>query len=57
MLSKNDFVIENLIGKGIFGKIHQGYNIKTKEKVALKIISIDDLSENFLDILKVEIIM
>ena len=57
MLSKNDFVIENLIGKGIFGKIHQGYNIKTKEKVALKIISIDDLSEKgdyFLKALKIE---
>ena len=34
------FVIEKKIGKGSFGEVYKGYDIETREPVAIKIVSI-----------------
>jgi len=45
-MSINDYKLEKLIGAGTFGEIHQGVDIRTGEKVAIKRIKKKVLYEN-----------
>jgi serine/threonine protein kinase len=40
----NRYIIENKIGKGSFGEVFKGYDVDTREPVAIKVVLITNIN-------------
>ena len=50
-----NYVVQDIIGKGQYGDVHLGYNKDTKEKVAIKIMKRNKINGKMQELLENEI--
>jgi serine/threonine protein kinase len=46
IIRKNEYITTNILGKGFSGIVYEAQNIKTQDKVAIKIINKNILNKN-----------
>ena len=51
----DNYVLQNIIGKGQFGEVYLGFHKETKEKVAVKLMKRDKISGKYQELLENEI--